>query len=189
MSPTKRHKVFISYFHDDDQDWKDRFVRIMGDRIVDHSVNFGDIIDTNFPTEDTLRQIREYHIAQATVTVVLIGRRTWQRKFIDWEIGATLRDTSTNPRCGLLGVLLPTHPNYNQREYDPHLIPPRLAINCKGDDPFARVYNWRSKSSAGSMQEWIHRAFQRRRRQPDPDNGSHPFARNWNRPSDAGWNN
>ena len=158
-----------------------------GDKIVDQSVKLDQIIDTNFPTEDTLRRIRENHISQATVTVVLIGPRTWQRKFVDWEIGATLRDTTMNPRCGLLGVLLPTHPDYNRKEYDRHLIPPRLAINCAGNDPFARVYNWRSKSSADSIQEWIHQAFQRRRRQPDPDNGRVPFARNWNLPSAAGW--
>ena len=82
MAQTKRHKVFISYHHEDDQEWKDRFVRIMSDRIVDRSVDIGDIIGDSPPTEDTLRRIREEHIADATVTVVLIGPRTWQRKYV-----------------------------------------------------------------------------------------------------------
>lgn len=187
MPQTKRHKVFISYFHRDDQKWKDLFAHLMGDRIVDVSVDIGDIAGNSPPTEDTLRHIREEHISQATVTVVLIGPRTWQRKYVDWEIGATLRDTRMNPRCGLLGILLPSHPDFNQREYDPHLIPPRLADNCDGDNSYAHIYNWSNERSADTVQDCIHRAFKRRRRQPDPNNSRLPFARNWNRPHARGW--
>ena len=190
MAQTKRHKVFISYYHDDEE-WKDRFVQMMGNRIVDKSVNVGGIVDTNVPTEDTLRRIREEHISEATVTVVLIGPCTWQRKFVDWEIGATLRDTDMNPRCGLLGILLPNHPDFNNSEYNPRLIPPRLSVNCNGDDPFANIYKWpgrqQSAQRARSVQEWIHLAFKRRRRQPDPENSREPFGRNWNRPCNSGW--
>ena len=187
MPKTKRHKVFISYFHDDDQEWKGRFVRMMGDRMVDKSVNIGDIADNRPPTEETLRQIREEHISDATVTVVLIGPRTWQRKYVDWEINVTLRDTRMNPRCGLLGILLPAHPDFNRQEYNPRLLPPRLADNCDGDDPFAYIYHWRNAKSADTVQDWIHQAFNRRRRQPDPDNGRHPFGRNWNGDPKRGW--
>ena len=187
MAQTKRHKVFISYFHEDDQKWKDRFVKMMGDRIVDWSVNIGDIADNSPPTADTLRRVREEHISQATVTVVLIGPRTWQRKYVDWEIGATLRDTDNNPRCGLLGILLPTHPDYNRRNCNPRLTPQRLAINCGSNDPFARIYDWRGKGAADAIQDWIHQAFKRRRRQPDPDNAAHPFANNRTGEWSVGW--
>ena len=187
MAQTKRHKVFISYHHEDDQEWKDRFVRIMSDRIVDRSVDIGDIVGNNPPTEDTLRRIREEHIADATVTVVLIGRRTWQRKYVDWEIGTTLRDTHTNPRCGLVGILLPSHQDFNQSKFNPRLIPPRLADNCDCDNPYSSIYDWSTEKSADTVQDWIHQAFKRRRQQPDPDNSRHPFARNWNRPKAHGW--
>ena len=83
MPQTQRHKVFISYYYEDDEVWKDRFVRIMRGRIVDKSVKVGDIVDHNIPIEDALRRVREEHIAEATVTVVLIGPRTWKRKFVD----------------------------------------------------------------------------------------------------------
>ena len=181
MPQTKRHKVFISYYHDQDQEWKGRFTEMMGDRIVDWSVNVGDIADTDFPTADTLRRIREEHISEATVTIVLIGPCTWQRKFVDWEIGATLRDTEMNPRCGLVGILLPDHPNFRDREPNPKLIPPRLADNLTGNDPFATIYKWPGRVQTGraqTVQDWIHQAFQRRRRQPDPDNARPPFGRN-----------
>ena len=104
--------MFISYHHEADEEWKTRFVRIMGDLIVDKSINGGEIVDTNSPTADTLCHIREEYISEATVAVILVGLCTWQRKFVDWEIGAALRDTSINPRCGLLGILLPTHPDF-----------------------------------------------------------------------------
>ena len=88
MSRTKRHKVFISYHHDLDEDWKSRFVRMMGDRIIDKSIYLGEIVDTNYPTADTLRHIREGYISEASVAVVLVGPRTWQRKVCrlgDWR--------------------------------------------------------------------------------------------------------
>ena len=68
-----RHNVFLSYYHEEDQKYEDRFVRMMGDNIVDKSVDLGDIIDNNLPTEAVLQRIREDHIAQVSVTVVLIG--------------------------------------------------------------------------------------------------------------------
>lgn len=190
MPKTKRHKVFISYYHQDDQEWKNRFLQMMGDRIVDKSVDIGDIIDAGSPVPDTLRQIREDHISEATVTVVLIGPCTWQRKYVDWEIGATLRDTDMNPRCGLLGILLPCHPDHRKTGYNPHLIPPRLADNLAGADPFASIHKWPGRGQrqrADVVQDWIHQAFKRRKRQPDPDISRLPFGRNRSRPCAQGW--
>jgi hypothetical protein len=187
MARTKRHKVFVSYHHEVDDEWKTRFVRMMGDRIIDKSVHVGDIVDTNFPTADTLRHIREQYISEATVAVVLIGPRTWQRKFVDWEIGAALRDTTMNPRCGLLGILLPNHQDFGRSQYHPHLIPPRLADNCHGDTPFTRIVDWRGSQRTDEVQADIHRAFLRRRKQPDPNNSRLPFGQNWNRPPNEGW--
>ena len=189
MAQTRRHKVFISYFHEDDEEWKERFLQMMGDLIVDRSVNIGDFADNRPPTEETLRQIREQHVSDATVTVVLIGPRTWQRKYVDWEINATLRDTRMNPRCGLLGILLPSHPNYNQSSYNPRLLPPRLAVNCTGADQYAKIYDWRGAQSVDSIQDWIHLAFNRRKRQPDPDTSLAPFPRNRTGDPARGWQN
>ena len=46
-----RHNIFLSYYHEQDQNYKNRFVRMMGDNIVDKSVDLGDIIDNNLPSE------------------------------------------------------------------------------------------------------------------------------------------
>ena len=85
-----RHNVFLSYYHEQDQKYKEQFVRMMGNAIVGKSVTLGDIIDNSLPTQAVLQRIREDYIAQVTVTVVLIGRCTWQRKYVDWEIGPSL---------------------------------------------------------------------------------------------------
>ena len=45
MPETPRHKVFISYYHDDDQEYKNRFAQMMEHNIVDRSVGDGDIDD------------------------------------------------------------------------------------------------------------------------------------------------
>ena len=74
-----RHKVFIS-FHEQDIQYKKDFVRMMGNRIVDRSVDTGNIDDTGLKTATVRQKIRDDYIRDATVTIVLIGSRTWQRK-------------------------------------------------------------------------------------------------------------
>ena len=185
---TPRHNVFIS-FHEQDIRYKEAFVRMMGRRIVDRSVDTGNIDDTGVKTDTVRQKIRDEYIRDATVTIVLIGPCTWQRKHVDWEIGSSLRDTRLNSRCGLMGILLPDHPNHKTRRRDPHLIPPRLADNSNGDDPYALLYRWPEPWTPAKIAEWIHRAFARRKGVP-PNNRRDSFGRNWTRRTCAqGWTN
>ena len=133
------------------------------DGMVDRSVHEGDI-DPNYAPDDIRRRIREDFHADSTVTVVLIGPCTWARKHVDWEISATLRDTKHNPRSGLLGILLPSHPNYYTDHYTPNLIPRRLHENV--EIGYAKVYNW--SNSPMEIKSWIHTAYQRRNQLPAP---------------------
>ena len=87
-----RRKVFIS-FHEDDIDYKERFVHKARSVIIDKSVDTGDIDDTGIKVARIRQKIRDEYIRDATVTIVLIGPRTWQRKHVDWEIGSSLRKT------------------------------------------------------------------------------------------------
>ena len=183
MSATRRHKVFVS-FHHEDQRYKDHFVDMMEGDIVDKSVEDGDIDDDNLSTETIRQKIRDEFIRDATVTVVLVGPCTWQRKHVDWEIGSSLRNTPRNSRCGLLGILLPNHTNYGSRNYTPRLIPPRLADNCGGRDPFARIYHWSSNSTY--IRSYIHQAFNRRDGTP-PNNDLPQFRNNRSGNCLLGW--
>ena len=181
MSEYPRHKVFIS-FHHEDQAYKDSFVRMMESNIVDRSIDDGDI-DDGLAVDTIRRKIRDEFIADATVTVVLVGACTWQRKHVDWEIGSSLRDTRRNSRCGLLGILLPTHPDYYRDSYTSNLIPPRLADNC-GEDSYAAIYDWTDK--AYSIRKWIDQAFERRK-SILPDNQRLQFGRNRSGRCSEGW--
>ena len=50
MNPAPRPKVFISYYHDDDQEYKDRLVQALESKAIDKSVSPGDIHDEKSPT-------------------------------------------------------------------------------------------------------------------------------------------
>ena len=182
---TPRHRVFIS-FHELDLEYKEEFVRRMGSRIVDRSVDTGNIDDAGLKTATVRQKIRDEYIRDATVTIVLIGPRTWQRKHVDWEIGSSIRKTRRNSRCGLLGIVLPNHPDYRGGRLDPHLIPPRLADNLTEGDSYSLLYRWPEPWAPARVAEWIHRAFIRRAGIP-PNNSRQPFARNRTRDYQRGW--
>nr|VFK38086.1 MAG: MTH538 TIR-like domain (DUF1863) [Candidatus Kentron sp. SD]VFK42832.1 MAG: MTH538 TIR-like domain (DUF1863) [Candidatus Kentron sp. SD] len=155
---TPKHKVFISFHHADqsykeylETQWAGQF-----DGFVSRSVGDGDI-NPNLSTEYTRQLIRDNFIADATVTIVLVGTGTWRRKHVDWEIGSSIRDTKRNSRTGLLGIFLPTYP-LNGNSYNPYTIPPRLYKNVERG--YAKIYSW--PSSPEDLKTWIHEAFQRR---------------------------
>ena len=176
-----RHKVFVSYHHANDQRYKDLFVQMMGNDIVDRSVRDGDIDDTGMNTDRIRQRIRDEFIRDATVTVVLVGTCTWQRKHVDWEIGSSLRDTKLNSRCGLLGIVLPSHP---MGMWNLHVVPPRLADNCKGFLSFAAPHQWSSDSRL--VRQWIHDAYEQRSRKV-PDNSRDQFRNNRSGDCAKGW--
>lgn len=187
MPKKKKYKVFISYYHEQDQKYKDRFVQMMKDYIVDKSVNVGNIVDQNLPLDEIRRRIRDDFIRDATVTVVLIGPCTWQRKHVDWEISSSIRATKKNPRCGLLGIRLPNHTDFENSDFKERLIPPRLAINARGKSPYAMVYRWNGiDNQVNRVREWIDRAFERRLGTPPNDNLT-PFADNRTGNCSQGW--
>ena len=174
----QRHRVFISYHHSEaDEPYRRQFETLFDDKsdILDsQAVQLGDI-DPGLNTEYIYQTIRDKYVADATVTVVLIGSSTWQRKYVDWEIYSSLRDTKNNPRNGLLGILLPTFGKPGQ-PIDWQTVPPRLYDNLTGQNPFAKVYWW--STSAAEVQGWIHTAFLRRDKEPPPNNGRVLFSKN-----------
>ena len=186
-----RHKVFISYFHEDDQEYKDRLVQALDSKFVDRSVSQGDIHDEGLHLEEIRRRIRDDHISDATVTIVLIGPCTWQRKHVDWEISASLIHRPNNARCGLLGLLLPSHTDYRKgaEERNPRLIPQRLACNIEGNDPFSIVYDWPQNGLSKKVLPKIHAAFKRMDRTPWPDDSLELFKNNRRGDCRKGWQN
>lgn len=186
MVTTARHKVFVSYHHELDEKYKIYFCRMLGFDIVDKSVDDGDI-DPYLRTDTIRQKIRDDFIADATVTVVLVGKCTWQRKHVDWEIGSSLRDTKLNSRCGLLGILLPTHYDFGGQKYNKYLVPPRLADNSGRNSTFATIYDWPNPWNPTLIQGWIHSAYQRRLLMPPPINNRTQFVHNRTGDCSKGW--
>lgn len=133
-----KHKVFISYYHHDDQRYKDYIVTHFGNQFINKSVNIGEYNSEN-SDEYIKRLIREEKITDSSVVVVLVGPNTKKRKHVDWEIYAGLRD-SVNSCSGLVGILLPTFPISYNYTYNLGDLPARLADNVQSG--FAKVYTW-----------------------------------------------
>ena len=84
--------------------------------------------------DEILAAIRTEHLKDSTVTIVLIGSETANRKWVDWEIYASLRPYSKRSRNGLLGIYLPTAGE----------APARLQDNI--DSGYAVTMNWENIS-------------------------------------------
>jgi len=172
---SNRHKTFISFHHANDERYKVAFKKLfcdIHDIIIPWDVEIGDI-NPNQKTDTIRRKIRDEYLRDSTVTVVLIGAQTWQRKHVDWEISSSIRDTPFNPRSGLLGIFLPSYPLTDDNKYNPYTIPPRLHSNIECG--FAKLYKWSNNPS--DVQNWIHEAFTRRNK-INPDNSYPLFVNN-----------
>ena len=103
------HKVFISYHHAYDQWYKEELVRI-GDVFnifIDKSVDTGDISD-NLSDEQIRIKIRDEYLRDSTVTILLAGKETRNRKHIDWELYSSMIDGTVNKKSGILVIELPS---------------------------------------------------------------------------------
>ena len=102
------HKVFISYYHKDDQRYKDELVKFgtTNSIFIDASVDTGDIPDY-LPDERIREIIRDKYLRDSTVTIVLVGTETKRRKHIDWEIYSSMYDGTVNKKSGILIINLP----------------------------------------------------------------------------------
>lgn len=175
MSFVQKHKVFVSYHHANDQAYRDAFEILFSQHhkvFLTNSVQIGDI-DTDLSTETIRQKIRDEYLRDSTVTVVLIGTQTWQRKHVDWEISSSIRKTKHSSRSGLLGILLPTHPSYRKKGYDGGIVPPRLVNNQACG--YANIYDW--SDNPASVAQWIETAFEARETKT-PDNSYPHFVNN-----------
>ncbi len=101
--PTRR-KVFVSYHHGGDQAYYNEFSKFFHDQfeaVFDNSLERQ--IDSD-NVDYVMQRIRDNHVTGTSCTIVLIGAQTHLRKYVDWEIKATLAK-----QHGLLGIVLPTH--------------------------------------------------------------------------------
>lgn len=133
-----KHKVFISFYHHDDQKYKDYIDRKFSSLVINKSVQEGEYDPDNSDLY-IKRLIREDKVSDSSVVVVLVGLNTKKRKHVDWEIYAGL-SKGINGCSGLVGVLLPEFPVTPDGKYDTEDLPGRLADNV--DSGYASIYTW-----------------------------------------------
>ena len=107
--PNDKHKVFISYHHKNDEQYKEALLDANErfDLFVDWSVDTAGIDDSL--DDQTIRTIiRDDYLQDSTVTIVLVGTETKYRKHVDWEIYSSMYDGAVNKKSGVLVINLPT---------------------------------------------------------------------------------
>lgn len=163
-----RHKCFVS-FHQDDEDEVGDFLDDFGHVFIPRILGVSDE-DDFIHSDDTdyiMDQIREKYLTDSTVTIVLVGKCTWARKYVDWEVYSTLRNDKKNRRSGLMAVTLPSAANYSGKK-----LPARVDDNVDAENGYARW--WQYPSSAGSLKNLIQTAFDDRTLKKDLIDNTRP---------------
>jgi hypothetical protein len=168
--PCIRRKVFLSFYQGDKtevEDLIDKFTvkdtifipRALGLFDID------DLIDSHNP-EYVISQIRRKYLRDSTITIVFIGKCTHSRRYIDWEIKTSLRQSETYIPNGLIGIKLDSCKGAV-------ILPPRFEENWNttNQDCYARL--WEVPIAVAQIQGYIEDAFlARTKRAPLINNSS-----------------
>ena len=183
MTDQVRHKTFISYHHDD-QEEVDNFIETFDhdrDVFIARAVGSDQTMDELIESDDddyVMRRIREEHIRDSTVTLVFVGKNTWTRKFVDWELAASLHQ---GPKAGLPnGVLAILSPELSEA-----ILPDRFVDNWESG--YAKFYPYPKNRT--QLAKWIDQAFDAREDQGKRDsikNGRRKLRRNLSPSQTAG---
>lgn len=150
-----RHKVFVSYHAADAVEvleFIEGHIDVFIPRAIGLEEDGTDIIDST--DVDYIRNtIRTKYLKDSTVTLVVIGKCTWARKFVDWEIYSSLRNPNRN---GLLAVQMPSVVGASPS------IPTRLSLNLSGKDQLSYAAYYVPPASDEHLRNWIETAFQAR---------------------------
>jgi hypothetical protein len=139
-----KHKVFLSYSKAD-KDAVDKFCETFGNTFIRRGMVMEDDLIDSTNTDYVMSEIRKRYLKDSTVTIVFVGKCTWARRFIDWEIQSSLRRFSDDKLPnGLIGIQLWT--SYKT-------LPPRLNSNV--DSGYSKLYKYpTSHIGLWNMIEW-----------------------------------
>lgn len=156
MTEKVRHKVFISYHHADQKEVDD-FIKTFDhqrDVFIARAVGSDETMEALIESDDddyVMRRIREKHLSDSTVTLVFIGMETWTRKFVDWELAASLHQgSSAGKPNGVLAILSP--------KLTKAILPDRFVDNWAPG--YAKYYPYPKNRT--QLVNWIDEAFEAR---------------------------
>jgi len=158
LTPPPKRKVFISYHHDDEDEVED-FVntwaykqkvfipKALGAGVSDED----DFIDSSNPSY-VMSKIREKYLQDSSVTIVLIGLCTHSRRYVDWELKASLTQGENSLPNGLIGILLPSQGGKAH-------LPPRFRDNWNPELRYCYARYHSSPTSSLELRGWIEDAY------------------------------
>lgn len=154
---TKR-RVFISHFKGDSTEvdaFIDRFANREGvfTPYVLGANNNDDFIEST-DTDYVMQRIRQLYLKDSTVTIVLMGKCTHSRRYVDWEIKSSLTQGAQTPN-GLMGIVLPSQAKSAN-------LPDRFAKNWNSENKNCYARYWVYPSSASQLGGWIDDAYEAR---------------------------
>ena len=140
-----KRKVFVSYHHKGEQGVVDDFIQEFSE---DYEVFTDKSLDRAADSEDAeyLNQVCRDAIDGTSVTIVIMGKQTGCRKFVDWEIKHTLYREH-----GLLGI---SRPGLTDTDA---CLPKRLLDNLKSGTGYAKWYTYPTTGS--SLKTMIDEAY------------------------------
>ena len=154
-----RRKCFISYHHEDEAEVV-TFINTFDTmhNLFIHRMLGGmndDIINSHNP-DYVMSRIRQEYLRDSTVTLVMIGRCTWARRYVDWEIQSSLRQGETITPNGLLGIILPSATQSPRARS-------RLDLNLETTNGPASYADWAHYPGSGLLlSQYIEEAYQKR---------------------------
>ena len=144
-----RHKCFLSY-NAADKKAVDDFCEEFDGKFIRRGLEIAeDIIDSD-NTDYVMQRIRQAYLQDSTVTIVLIGKCTWARRFVDWEVQSSLRKSQSGPPPnGLVAI---------QLWESCKTLPNRVNLNV--DSGYAKFYKYPNSTTA--LSNIIDKAFNAR---------------------------
>ncbi|MEV8467852.1 TIR domain-containing protein [Fluviibacterium sp. DFM31] len=176
-------KAFISYHHENDQDYKhhlSNLARQFG-AFQDGSLPVTGIPDDNRSSQSIRRQIRDEFLSDSEVTILLCGGETRGRKHVDWELKSSMINGRVNRKSGILVINLPgvangwtaALPNEKKALYGHHggawttfnqrtqfeqkypLMPDRIVDNLMKPDVAISVVQWERIANDPDTLRWL----------------------------------
>jgi hypothetical protein len=99
-------------------------------------------------------RIRDKYLLDSTVTIVLVGKCTWARRYVDWEVYSSLRHDKNNRRNGLLAITLRSAANHPGKR-----LPLRVRDNVAHDQELGYARWKKYPTSTASLRRWIDDAY------------------------------
>ena len=142
------HKCFVSY-NAADKKAVDDFCDKFSGSFIRRGLKMEEDIINSTNTNYVMQRIRELYLKDSTVTIILIGKCTWARRFVDWEAQASLRNPADGYPNGLVAVQL--WESYKT-------LPNRVNLNV--DSGYAKFY--KCPSTSKSLENIIDEAWNAR---------------------------